>query len=164
MARRKKRKRRTTKRRSTATTKPVPLPPAHTLEAVLTKALLTDLQSLDRMVSGDMVESGVRRIGAEQEVFLIDGAWRPAPLATQVLERLPEEDGFTTELARFNLEVNLDPLVLEGRCLSTLQADIESKVDRIRTAARELGADVILTGILPTLTKSDLTCDERPTP
>ena len=36
-----------------------------------TKALLTDLQALDRMVAEDRIESGIRRIGAEQEVFLV---------------------------------------------------------------------------------------------
>lgn len=124
-----------------------------------TKALLTDLQALDKMAREGCIESGVRRIGAEQEVFLIDRAWRPAPLATRVLERLPPGQGFTTELALFNLEVNLEPMFLEGRCFSAMEAAIRAKVEQIREAARALDADVILTGILPTLGKSDLSLD-----
>ena len=122
------------------------------------KALLKDLQALEKMLENGLIESGVRRFGCEQEMFLVNRAWRPAPVAMEVLERLDGE-AFTTELARFNLEMNVEPMILGGACLSTLQESIEELLDMAREAASEEGADVVLTGILPTLGKSDLTLD-----
>ena len=122
------------------------------------KALLKDLQALEKMLENGLIESGVRRFGCEQEMFLVNRAWRPAPVAMEVLERLDGE-AFTTELARFNLEMNVDPMMLGGACLSALQKSIEELLDMAREAASEEGADVVLAGILPTLGKSDLTLD-----
>ena len=123
-----------------------------------TKALLKDLQALERMLDEGLIESGVRRFGCEQEMFLVNRAWRPAPVAMEVLDRLDDE-AFTTELARFNLEMNLEPMMLGGACFSALQVSIEELLDLVREAAGEVGANVVLTGILPTLGKSDLTLD-----
>ncbi len=123
-----------------------------------TKALLKDLQALERMLDEGLIESGVRRFGCEQEMFLVNQAWRPAPVAMEVLDRLDGE-AFTTELARFNLEMNLEPMMLGGGCFSALQVSIEELLDMVREAAGEVGADVVLAGILPTLGKSDLTLD-----
>ena len=36
------------------------------------RAILADLRALERMLDEGMFETGVRRIGAEQEMFLID--------------------------------------------------------------------------------------------
>ena len=80
-----------------------------------TKRLLTDLRALESMLSDNMIESGTRRIGAEQELFLVGEGWRPAGVVMEVLEEL--DDGhFTTELGKFNLEANLDPLAFGGDC------------------------------------------------
>jgi CBS domain-containing protein len=125
---------------------------------VFTKALLKDLQALEQMLEEGLIESGVRRFGCEQEMFLVNQAWRPAPVAMEVLDRLDGE-AFTTELARFNLEMNIDPMMLGGRCFSALQVNIEELLSMVREAASEVGADVVLAGILPTLGKSDLTLD-----
>ncbi len=123
-----------------------------------TKALLNDIRALERMVSEDCFESGDRRIGAEQELFLVNKGWRPAPVATQILEGLNGEE-FTTELAKFNLEINLPPLDLTPTCFSTLEENLETLVGRVRSEALQHRADVVLTGILPTLQKSDLSLD-----
>ena len=37
-----------------------------------TKALLKDLQALEQMLEEGLIESGVRRFGCEQEMFLVD--------------------------------------------------------------------------------------------
>ena len=123
-----------------------------------TKALLTDLQALERMLEDGAIESGVRRFGCEQEMFLVDRAWRPAPVAMEVLELL-DESAFTTELAGFNLEMNIEPMLLEGGCFSALQVRIQELLEMVRGAAWKVGAEVVLTGILPTLGKSDLSLD-----
>ncbi len=125
---------------------------------VFTKALLKDLQALEKMLEDGLIESGVRRFGCEQEMFLVNQSWRPAPVAMEVLDRLDGE-AFTTELARFNLEMNLEPMMLGGGCFSALQASIEELLEMVREAASEEGAKVVLAGILPTLGKSDLTLD-----
>ncbi len=125
---------------------------------VFTRALLRDLQALERLLADGRIESGVRRFGAEQEFFLVDEAWRPAPVAVEVLEELDDEP-FTTELARFNLEANLSPRLLAESCFSDMHAELDSYVTRVRDAARLHNSEAVLIGILPTLMKSDLSLD-----
>jgi len=122
-----------------------------------TRALLRDLQALERMLEQGMFETGVRRMGLEQEMFFVNRAWHPAPVALEVLSQL---DGpFTTELALFNFEANVEPLVLDGRCFTALERRLDELLAEVRRAALTVGAEVALTGILPTLTKSDMSLD-----
>jgi CBS domain-containing protein len=120
------------------------------------RALLEDLHALEAMIDAGRIEEGVRRIGAEQEMFLVGRDLRPAPVSMEVLQRA-NEPRLTTEIARFNLEANLTPLSLGGDCFRLLERELDELVSLARTSARESGADVLLTGILPTLQKSDLT-------
>ncbi len=121
-----------------------------------TRALLNDVQALERMLEAGMFEAGVRRIGAEQELFLVDSGMGPAPLAPAMLERLADHPEFTNELARFNLEANLEPRELGGRCLHEIQVELERALATARRTAADLNGDIVMTGILPTITKAHL--------
>src|SRR4051812_29383386 len=114
------------------------------------RALLNDLAALERMLEEGQIESGVRRIGAEQEMFLVDRHMRPACVAQEVLGRVGDPR-LTTEIARFNLEANLTPRLLEGDCLRRLEEEAREIVGLVREGARAFEADVLLAGILPTL-------------
>ena len=126
----------------------------HQMHAFM-RALLADLSALELMLETGRIESGVRRIGAEQEMFLVDAALRPAPVAPAVLQRV-KDARLTTEIARFNLEANLTPLLLTGDCFRRMEQEAKGLIGRVRAGARELGADVLLAGILPTLQRADL--------
>ncbi len=122
-----------------------------------TKALLRDIRALERMLRDRSFETGVRRIGAEQEMFLVNEAWRPLSVALDVLQ---EVDGpYTTELALYNLEANVEPRELAGRCFRDMETRLDELVAHAREAANRLGAEIALTGILPTLSKSDVTLE-----
>ncbi|MDQ3818497.1 MAG: CBS domain-containing protein [Acidobacteriota bacterium] len=119
------------------------------------KALLDDLRALEVMLETGRLESGVRRIGAEQEMFLVDRNLNPAPVAIDVLKNI-DDSRLTTEIARFNLEANLTPQEWRGDCLSRMHKELDEVIRVARIGARGCGADVLLTGILPTLQLSDL--------
>ena len=125
---------------------------------LFTKALLRDMQALEYMLKNDMFENDRQRIGAEQEMFLVDHAMRPANLGGRILEAV-EDSHFTPELAQFNLECNLDPLDFHGDCLAKLERQNNELVNKARVAAREAGGHVVLTGILPTLEMEDMSLD-----
>ena len=122
------------------------------------KALLEDLRALAFMLQNGLLENGVTRIGAEQEMFLVDRHFRPAPVSLPVLEQA-NDSRLTTEIARFNLEANLTPLELTGSCFSRMEQELDYVIGRAREAAATQNADVLLSGILPTLQRSDLTLD-----
>lgn len=122
------------------------------------KALLEDLRALAFMLEDGRIESGARRIGAEQEMFLIDRYLRPAPVSLEVLKEV-NDARLTTEIARFNLEANLTPVDLTNDCFSRLEQELVELLALARSSAATHGADVLLSGILPTLQKSDLTLD-----
>ena len=121
----------------------------------LMKRLLYEINAFEELLESGLVESGIRRIGAEQEMFLVDESGRPASISVEILEKL-NDPHFTTELARFNLEFNLDPLVLEGRCFHEMEREINRLLKKVSGAAEGLSANVVLAGILPTIRKSDL--------
>ena len=122
------------------------------------RALLEDLRALAFMLKDGRVESGKLRMGAEQEMFLVDRDLRPAPISTEVLTHA-NDSRLTTEIARFNLEANLTPLDLSGDCFSRLQAELDELLTLTRNSAQSVDANVLLSGILPTLQKSDLTLE-----
>ncbi len=120
-----------------------------------TQAVINDLHALEKMLAEGMLEANASRIGAEQEMFLVDSSMHPAPLAMEVIEAAGDPR-LTTEIGRFNLEANLTPLDLDGDCLSRLEAELHEVVGIVRKAMREFSGDVVLCGILPTIQKSDL--------
>lgn len=124
---------------------------------VFMQKLLTDLRALEKMIDLGLIETGVRRIGAEQEVFLVQRSRAPSFKAMEILAGL--DSHFTTELGRFNMELNLDPLDLTPDCLSRMETQLEDLLSQAREAAGRHGVDVLLIGILPTLEKSHLTLD-----
>jgi CBS domain-containing protein len=123
-----------------------------------TKAILRDLQAMEAMLEGGMIERDIRRVGMEQEMFLVGEGWRPAVNGPEILERLGG-DPFTPELARFNLELNLQPRYFTGSVFSDIEAELNASLERAREAAAAEGSRIVLCGILPTLAKSDLGLD-----
>jgi CBS domain-containing protein/gamma-glutamyl:cysteine ligase YbdK (ATP-grasp superfamily) len=125
---------------------------------VFMKALLEDLAALAVMLNEGKIETGITRIGAEQEMFLINRYFEPAPVSLEVLKRA-NDSRLTTEIARFNLEANLTPLELTRDCFSRLDQELSELIELARKSAATQDADVLLAGILPTLQRSDLTLD-----
>ena len=109
-------------------------------------AILADLRALERMIADNRFESGVRRIGAEQEMFLIDQHWRPTRGVLQLLDHL-RDSHFTTELGQFQIEANCDPQVFAGDGIARMHAQLDDLFDHARTSAGELGMGVVLMGI-----------------
>ncbi len=121
------------------------------------QSVLEDIRVLERMINEGMIERDIRRIGAEQELFLVDEAWRPMPIQAAMLERLRQSSSsFTPELASFNIEANLQPQVLSPTCLTDMHEELDDLMRRARGAAQAEGGQVLNCGILPTLAQSDL--------
>lgn len=129
------------------------------------KALLDEVRALEDMLDSGMIESGVRRIGAEQEMFLVDRSARPSMTALEVLEAI-DDQRFTHELGLFNLEANLTPLTLGGNCLHKLEQETSEVVDIARRAVAEtVDGRIALVGNLPTLSREHLSLKSMvPTP
>ncbi|HVH44881.1 MAG TPA: CBS domain-containing protein [Labilithrix sp.] len=122
------------------------------------RALLTDLRALERMLAEGTFERGVSMIGAEQEMFLVDRAFNASPTALEVIEKVADSH-FTTELGLFNLEINADPQLLAGHGLARMEAQLAQLYGRVQNVADELHVQPVLTGILPTLARTDLSLE-----
>lgn len=120
-----------------------------------TRFLLKDIQALETMLERNWFENDNMHIGAEQEICLIDEHGKPAPKSLEILESI-NHPSFTTELARFNLEANLDPLPFKDDCFSKTEETIKSFLNHLQTVAMDHDAMPLLTGILPTIRKFDL--------
>jgi CBS domain-containing protein len=120
-----------------------------------TRFLLKDIMALEKMLSSDMFETGIQRIGAEQELVLLDKNWKPSMNNLEILEAVNEKH-YTTEIARFNLEINLDPFEFKGNCFQRLDQQLRELLELGKAKAKELDTKVMLTGILPTLTQDAL--------
>lgn len=122
------------------------------------KSLLGEVQALELMLERGLIESGVSRMGAEQEMFIINSAHQPANKALEMLDKL-DDPRFTHELGLFNLEANLTPHPFNGSCLSEMEAELREIHVRAREAAASMDCDIALVGILPTLTLQHLKLD-----
>ncbi|MEL6328242.1 MAG: CBS domain-containing protein [Planctomycetota bacterium] len=115
-----------------------------------TQAVLRDLSALDQMLQAGQIEAGFRRIGAEQELILVDRSLRPAPVATEVIERIGD-DRVVPELGMFNVEFNCDPIDAGPDCIDVLEGHLTDAMRIVSDGAEPSGAEPLMTGVCPTL-------------
>ncbi|MEP1033045.1 CBS domain-containing protein [Ekhidna sp.] len=120
--------------------------------------LLNDVKCLELMLERNLIESGISRIGAEQEFCLISKNWRPEKNADEILKAI-NDPHFTNELARFNLEINLDPVELGPDSLDQMERQLRALLKKAEIHASERDTQILLTGILPTISKTELSLE-----
>ena len=112
--------------------------------------LLTDIEALEYMLEKGMFKKRPVRIGAEQEFCLVEENWEPTNKADKILEDI-NDPHFTSELTLYNLEINLDPLILNDQCFSVLHKQLNELLEKAKSSAAKHNTRIILTGILPTV-------------
>lgn len=117
--------------------------------------LRRSLAALEHMLRRPNFGVGPTTIGAELELHLVGADGRPAPVNRAVLAAALDER-VTLEINRYNVEINSRPLPLAGRPFEKMAKELSGAFDVTRAAAREHRADVVMIGILPTLTEEDL--------
>jgi predicted transcriptional regulator len=122
------------------------------------KKVLTDLDSMARLFEEKQFETGVHRIGAEQELHLIDENYAPLSIGADIMNDL-RDPLLCSEYAQFNLEINAEPLRLTADAFGILERNLRKQIKSVDDAAAKRKGRVLLTGILPTLTKKDLRRD-----
>jgi gamma-glutamyl:cysteine ligase YbdK (ATP-grasp superfamily) len=88
--------------------------------------------------------------GLEIEFNLVDDEGRPALKSAEALAAIANPD-FQTELGQFNLEVNVAPRRLGTRGISGFEEDLRASLNAAEASASEVGAHLVMIGILPTL-------------
>src|SRR6478735_6963320 len=88
--------------------------------------------------------------GLEIELNLVDKDFQPLFANAEVLEEIADPD-YQTELARYNIELNVPPRPLPGDAALLLEDELRASLNRADAAAHKRGAHIVAVGILPTL-------------
>ncbi|MDI1466363.1 glutamate--cysteine ligase [Catellatospora sp. KI3] len=88
--------------------------------------------------------------GLEVEFNLVDDLGQPTMRNADVLAAIADP-AFVTELAQFNVEINVPPRELAGTGLDVFEQDVRAMVNAADGKAHTLGAHLVMVGILPTL-------------
>jgi gamma-glutamyl:cysteine ligase YbdK (ATP-grasp superfamily) len=115
-------------------------------------------RSLDvfaRMLRDHRFEDHPSQVGVEIELNLVDGRGGPSMRNADVLEAIADP-AWATELAQFNIEINVPPRRLGGDALGGLEHEIRANLNRADGSARTTGSRLMMVGILPTLQERDM--------
>jgi gamma-glutamyl:cysteine ligase YbdK (ATP-grasp superfamily) len=103
-----------------------------------------------RMLAESRFDVERRSMGLEIELNLTDELGDPAMVNEKVLDLIADED-FQTELAQFNIEINIAPQKIEGAVFQTLEREVRASLNHADDMSKQAEADVVMIGILPTL-------------
>ncbi len=96
--------------------------------------------------------------GVEIELNLVDEHCDPALKNTEALEAIADPD-FQTELGQFNLEINVPPRRLGEGGFTAFEEGVRASLNNANSKASQVGAQLVMVGVLPTLQASHLTAD-----
>jgi gamma-glutamyl:cysteine ligase YbdK (ATP-grasp superfamily) len=108
-----------------------------------------------RMLRDSRFENEPQQVGLEVEVNLVDEYGAPSMKSADVLTAIADPI-WAAELGRFNLEINVPPQPLAGDALAKLEADMLASVQHADQRARDVGSQLAMIGILPSLQEADV--------
>jgi len=94
--------------------------------------------------------------GYELEAWLINRTGNPVAINKEFLEQA-DNPLLSPELAKFNVELNVEPEKLSANVLSVFEKKLNDLWQQCSRTAQSLNSEMLAIGILPTLQDSDLT-------
>ena len=120
--------------------------------------LAQETELLGRWFNENTFRACPPKAGLELEAWLIDKNKSPAPINGVFLETL-NSPLVTPELATFNVEFNLAPAEISGSVLSRMNTALQKDWNKACDVANQMGADLGMIGILPTVENKHLIMD-----
>ena len=108
-----------------------------------------------RMLRESRFDADYPMTGLEIELNLVDDDCNPALKNAEALAAIADPD-FQTELGQFNLEINVHPKRLRDRGFSDYEEGVRASLNAAETKASEVGAHLMMVGILPTLSEGHM--------
>ena len=108
------------------------------------------LDTFARMLSEHQFDTDDPMTGLEVEFNLVDELGDPALKNAEALAAIADPD-FQTELGQFNIEINVPPAKLREGGLATFEANLRHSLNDAEAKSSEVGAHLVMIGILPTL-------------
>ena len=93
--------------------------------------------------------------GLEIEFNLVDANADPTMRNEEVLNAIANEV-FQAEVGQFNIEFNAKPSTLAGRAAEDLETELRASLNDANSRALDIGAHIVMIGILPTLMADQL--------
>ena len=109
-----------------------------------------NLDVFEEMLAGSQFEFDKPLTGLEIELNLVDEAYQPKFGNAEVLEHIADPD-YQTELAQYNIELNVDPRPLPGDEALALEEELRESLTNADNRAQQVGARIVPIGILPTI-------------
>ena len=100
-------------------------------------------------------DNSSRKLGYELELCLADQNGNPSRTNTNVIEAV-SNPLFTTELARFNMEINGNVFPYQANVFSQIEADLAQLYQQAEEAASDFGSQIGLFGVFPSVTEEHL--------
>src|SRR5919112_1810705 len=116
------------------------------------------LDTFARMLSEHVFDTDDPMTGLEVELNLVDELGDPALKNAEALAAIADPD-FQTELGQFNVEINVPPAKLREGGLATFEDNLRRSLNDAEAKSAEVGAHMVMIGILPTLAEGDLGID-----
>src|SRR5688500_5786675 len=108
-----------------------------------------------RMLSESRFDVERRSMELEIELNLTDELGDPAMVNAKVLDQIADED-FQTELAQFNIEINIAAPKIAGAVSQALEREVRASLNPADDMSKQAEADVVMIGILPSLRPAHL--------
>ncbi len=116
------------------------------------------LDVFERMLRESAFDTDDPMTGLEVELNLVDDAGDPALRNAEALEAIANPD-FQTELGQFNIEMNSPPVTLRDEGLTGFEEGLRRSLNEAERRSSEVGAHLVMIGILPTLDAAHLSID-----
>lgn len=113
------------------------------------------LEGLKRLLSEQRFDQPRDVMGVEMELNLADANGSPRMVNDHVLAQMATRD-FQSELGRFTLELNVAPRPLAGTVFDDLEEELRIALRYADRMAGESSAQIVMIGVLPTITGEEL--------
>ena len=118
------------------------------------KRLLDETELLRQIFESGECSQSMPKGGFEVEAWLTDLDMRPVAANAEFLKNF-NSDMATTELAKFNFELNNTPQILRANAFAKFFKEMKSTCRHANIVAEKMGLRALAIGILPTLKRTD---------